>query len=219
MQLSQSAENCIKALFHLTEQVQKSSTSTSELAEKLNIKPASVTSMLRRLRDKKLISYKPYSAIKLSKKGRELAVQIIRKHRLWEVFLVETLGFSWDEVHDIAEQLEHIESQKLIEKLDAFLKYPNVDPHGDPIPSASGKLPISKKKQLATVVIGASYEVISVSDHSGVFLKYLIEHGISLGTRLTLDERHDFDASHSITLMDGRKITLSSKAAQQILVI
>jgi len=219
MKLSQSEENYIKALFHLTEQIQKSDTSSSELADKLKIKAASVTAMLRRLRDKKLVSYKPYSTIKLSKRGRELAVQIIRKHRLWEVFLVKTLGFSWDKVHDIAEQLEHIESAELINRLDAFLKHPSTDPHGDPIPNAKGIVLESRKKQLAKVVVGNSYKVVSVADDSSPFLKYLLEHGISIGSQLKLENRHEFDESHSITLLDGRKISLSKQAAEHILVI
>src|SRR3954454_8694896 len=148
--LSHTEENYLKALFHLTtESIDKSKAGTNELAAHLNVKPASVNDMLKKLKEKKLISYEKYGKISLTAEGKRKAVDIIRKHRLWETFLYEKLEFSWDEVHEIAEQLEHIQSQKLVDKLDKFLKYPQFDPHGDAIPNAKGEMKAPFKKTLA----------------------------------------------------------------------
>ena len=135
-----SEENYLKTIYHLTI-ISDSEISTNAIAEKMETKASSVTDMLKKLAEKDLVDYKKYQGVSLTEKGKLSAKMIVRKHRLWEVFLVEKLDFSWDEVHDIAEQLEHIKSEKLINKLDDFLGNPTEDPHGDPIPDKNGKLP------------------------------------------------------------------------------
>lgn len=219
MQISNTEENYLKAIFHLSESTKDKNTSTNILADKLGIKPASVTSMLKKLKAKELIYYEPYAKIVLSQLGSTKAIEIIRKHRLWEVFLVNTLGFSWDEVHEVAEQLEHIQSPKLINKLDAFLLYPTTDPHGDPIPNANGTMHSVHKENLSNVPINLQYEVVSVDDNSSEFLQFLISNGIGLSTYFKLIHRHDFDQSILIELTNNKRLTLSKSAASHIQVV
>lgn len=216
---SQAEENYLKAIYHLSQSEPVGSTSTNILADKLSIRPASVTSMLKKLKAKNLIHYEPYGKVVLTIQGQNLAIEVVRKHRLWEVFLVETLGFTWDEVHEVAEQLEHIQSKKLIEKLDAFLLHPKKDPHGDPIPKADGSINQIEKKNLQDAEAGKEYEVISVSDTSSAFLQYLIEHNIGLGCILKLIRKHSFDDSLLIELTSGQQLTLSKEAAAHLQVI
>ncbi len=145
--LSYTEENYLKGIFKLTiEMDDKEEAGTNEIANHLGIKPASANDMLKKLKDKKLIQYERYGKSSLTKEGKKLAIEIVRKHRLWESFLFEKLAFNWDEVHEVAEQLEHIQSKKLIDKLDQFLNYPSTDPHGDPIPNAKGEWPVKQKK-------------------------------------------------------------------------
>ncbi len=219
MQISNTEENYLKAIYHLSEDAQDKNTSTNILAEKLGIKPASVTSMLKKLKTKALINYEPYAKIELTQLGSTKAIEIIRKHRLWEVFLVNTLGFSWDEVHEVAEQLEHIQSPKLINKLDAFLLYPTTDPHGDPIPDAKGEIHSINKENLSEVETTEHYQVVSVNDNSSEFLQFLISSGIGLSTTFKLVHRHDFDQSILIELNNNKRLTLSKSAASHIQVV
>ena len=135
-----SEENYLKTIYHLTTSL-STEISTNAIAEMMETKASSVTDMLKKLAEKDLVHYKKYQGVFLTPKGKLAAKMIVRKHRLWEVFLVEKLDFSWDEVHEVAEQLEHIQSKKLIDKLDQFLEYPSIDPHGDPIPNAKGEWP------------------------------------------------------------------------------
>lgn len=218
MSLSFTEENYIKCIYHLSNQSDIGSTSTNTIAEDLNIKPATVTSMLKKLRDKKIISYERYGKIQLSKKGNAIAIEIIRKHRLWEVFLVNKLDFTWDEVHEIAEQLEHIQSKKLIDKLDEFLEFPEYDPHGDPIPNNEGKIKPKSKSYLSEAKVGGSYRIVAVNDSSSEFLQYLMQLQITLSTIVKVLERIQFDNSLLITLNKQKEFVISEKIAQNLII-
>jgi DtxR family Mn-dependent transcriptional regulator len=173
---------------------------------------------LKRLAEKKLISYKPYQGVKLTLKGRQTAIKVIRKHRLWEVFLVDKLKFSWDEVHDIAEQLEHIRSDELIEKLDDFLNKPKFDPHGDPIPDASGKFTTQKSIPLSVANKKLILVITGVTDHSKTFLQYLSNIGLKLGDQVKIEDWNEYDQSMKIKINNKHSFFLSHKAASNILV-
>src|ERR1700712_3517669 len=177
MKYSASKENYIKAIFHLQEQGQESVT-TNALADALQTKPASVTDMLKKLKTQKLLQYEKYRGVKLTPEGKKLAIQIIRKHRLWEFFLVEKLHFGWEEVHDIAEELEHISSKKLIDRLDEFLGFPQADPHGDPIPDSNGKMPINKQINLYDLPLNTVAAVSNIGDQSVEIMELLNHNNI-----------------------------------------
>jgi DtxR family Mn-dependent transcriptional regulator len=216
--LSYTEENYIKAIFHLSgdggEEVL-----TNDISEALITKPASVTDMLKKLSQKDLVNYKKYQGVTLTKLGRTAALKIIRKHRLWEVFLVEKLKFNWDEVHEIAEQLEHIQSGLLIEKLDEFLGYPAYDPHGDPIPNGEGKIKIKKMVLLSEVSEKYSGEVTCLKETSSSFLKYLDKIGIKIGTTIKVNNRVEFDASMDISIGKSKTgINISSEVSKNIFV-
>ena len=167
-----SEENYLKAIFHLAND-DDAAVSTNAIARKMETKASSATDMIQKLFEKGLIDYQKYKGVKLTENGRLAAVSVIRKHRLWEVFLVDKLRFSWDEVHEVAEQLEHIKSKKLISELDAFLEFPKEDPHGDPIPDHNGNMPYSKKLLLAKVKRSQRCICIGVKDSTRKFLQYL----------------------------------------------
>ncbi|RKS55528.1 DtxR family iron (metal) dependent repressor [Gillisia mitskevichiae] len=205
---SLSEENYLKAIFHL-ERSFPTGVSTNALAEEMSTKASSVTDMIKRLSEKKLVAYKKYQGVKLSKIGREAAVDIIRKHRLWEVFLVDKLGFAWDEVHEVAEQLEHIKSDKLIKELDRFLDFPKRDPHGDPIPDSKGNFAISNKVLLAELKKGESGICIGVKDSTPEFLQYLDKNNIALGKEISILEIESFDQSMLINL-NGKELKISN---------
>ena len=211
-----SEENYLKTIYHLTTIV-KSEVSTNAIAEKMETKASSVTDMLKKLAEKDLIHYKKYQGVSLTVNGELTAKMIVRKHRLWEVFLVEKLDFSWDEVHDIAEQLEHIKSDKLINKLDDFLGNPTEDPHGDPIPDANGKIIRKEKLLLSDLNENQSGICIGVKDSSSEFLKYLDKLEIALGSKIELISKEEFDASHRIRVND-KELTISSKIANNLYV-
>jgi DtxR family Mn-dependent transcriptional regulator len=211
-------ENYIKAIYKLTEKY-GDTINTNAIAEKTNTKAASVTDMLKRLSSKELINYKKYKGVTLTAKGEKLALNIIRKHRLWEMFLVVKLGFKWDEVHEIAEELEHINSEKLIEQLDQFLDYPKVDPHGDPIPDAKGKVNISKSLLLAKSNKNITYTMTGVVDHSPTFLKYLEQSGITLGCSIKIKDIVEFDNSLHIMINKRKNIFISNEVAKNILAL
>src|SRR5690606_10485000 len=160
-----SEENYLKTIYHLTSG-QNAAVSTNAIAEKIDTKASSVTDMIKKLADKKLVTYVRYQGVRLTPEGRHAAVMIVRKHRIWEVFLVDKLEFNWDEVHEIAEQLEHIKSEQLIDRLDAFLGHPAVDPHGDPIPNAEGKINKIPKKLLAEATLNEVVVCVGVKDSS-----------------------------------------------------
>ncbi len=205
---SLSEENYLKAIFHL-ERAYPTGVSTNALAEEMSTKASSVTDMIKRLSEKKLVAYKKYQGVKLSEFGRETAVEVIRKHRLWEVFLVDKLGFAWDEVHEVAEQLEHIKSEKLIIELDKFLGHPKKDPHGDPIPDAKGNFVFSDKVLLSELKLGESGICVGVKDSSTEFLQYLDKNDIALGKEISVLEKESFDHSMLINL-NGRELKISN---------
>lgn len=217
MIISITEENYLKAIFSATTLIE-GRVGNQLIAEKLTINPASVTEMLRKLDEKKLISYNRTNGAKLTKEGLKAAVKVVRKHRLWETFLVEHLNFTWDEVHEVAEQLEHIQSDKLLDELDVFLGNPNFDPHGDPIPDRNGKIPLIKSKILSEVEIGRKVKVVKVADNTASFLRYLDKQGIALADNIIIKEVQDFDKSLLIELKGKRELYLSAEAAKKIMV-
>ncbi len=209
-------ENYLKAIFHLSEQENGKLVSTNDLAEIMQTRAASVTDMLKKLSEKKYIHYKKYQGVALTAEGNSIALKIIRKHRLWEVFLVEKLGFKWDEIHDLAEQLEHIKSQKLTDRLDTFLGHPEFDPHGDPIPNAEGVMPTIRAVKLSEVETGQNFTIMGVSEDSSTFLQHLDRLGLKLGLELKLADISDFDQSLELELDNGQSIRVSSEVARNI---
>lgn len=218
MEISFTEENYLKAIYTLSHFYEWPEVSTNQISDRLKNKAATVTDMLKRLAEKKLIVYKRYQGVKLTEKGRQTAVKVIRKHRLWEVFLVDKLKFSWDEVHDIAEQLEHIRSDELIEKLDDFLGKPKFDPHGDPIPDASGKFSTQKSIALSLANKKGTFIITGVTDHSKSFLQYISNIGVKLGDNLRVEEWNEYDQSLKIKVNNKQLLFLSNKAASNILV-
>lgn len=214
--MTHSAENYLKTIYHLS-QANPDGVSTNAIAAMLDTKASSVTDMVKKLAERDLIIYQKYQGVILTETGRMAAKMIVRKHRLWEVFLVETLDFSWDEVHEIAEELEHIKSEKLIDKLSAFLNHPTLDPHGDPIPNSKGEIPTLEKKLLSEIEIGSPAICVGVKDTSTAFLKYLDKNGISLGEELKIVSREEFDGSLSL-LVKNHEITISNKIANNLFV-
>ena len=213
---STSEENYIKAIFHLQES--DDNVSTNELANELKTKPASVTDMMKKLKAKKLLNYQPYQGFRLTSEGTKVALSIIRRHRLWEYFLAEKLKFTWDEVHEVAEDLEHVSNKKLIDKLDEFLGFPRVDPHGDPIPDANGKIEISKKICLTELPLNIPATVSSVSDQSSEILELLEHKKIAIGTKLEVKKKFDFDNSMEIKIRQQPAFTISKQLAENIFV-
>ena len=194
-----SEEDYIKAIYHLGKG-KKTAVSTNSIAEKMMTKPSSVSDMVRKLSDKGLVNYKKYKGVSLTQLGTKTALNLVRKHRLWEVFLVDKLDFTWDEVHEVAEQLEHIKSEKLIDKLDEHLGFPEVDPHGDPIPSKNGEFKNSIKKLLKDLPIGTTGICVGVKDSSPSFLKFLDKNQIALGDEIYILDKEEFDDSFIIKI-------------------
>lgn len=213
-----SEENYLKAIFKLSK-LGNNKVSVKAIADALGNNPASVIDMLKKLTDKKLISYEKKSGAQLTDNGLFTALQIVRKHRLWEVFLKEKLEYSWAEVHEIAEQLEHIKHHELADRLDKFLGFPEYDPHGDPIPDAKGKLPNASKMTLSEIEAGKECRVVAVKDTSNDFLKYLQHLSVEIGTRIVLLEKIDFDGSVIIEINKGAKTSVSKKFAESLLVV
>ena len=211
-------ENYLKAIYHLSTG-NNSVVSTNQIAEMTSTKAASVTDMLKKLAEKKLINYIKYQGVTLTEAGKNAAVNIVRKHRLWEVFLVEKLGFKWDEVHDIAEELEHINSESLINRLDDFLENPAADPHGDPIPDRSGTIHQKKLIKISDMHQDQSGIISGVSEHSSVFLKLLEKMGLTLGAKIRISEIIEFDGSIMLLVNDHADKTISREVAKNILVM
>ncbi|MBA6313621.1 metal-dependent transcriptional regulator [Cellulophaga sp. HaHa_2_95] len=214
--MTHSEEDYLKAIYHLGG-TENETVSTNAIAEQMDTKPSSVTDMIRKLSEKGYVSYKKYQGVSLTDDGKEKALSIVRKHRLWEVFLVDKLDFSWDEVHEIAEQLEHIKSEKLIDSLDRHLNYPKFDPHGDPIPSKNGELMKTTKRLLNEVELKQTGICVGVKDSSAPFLKFLDKHGIALGDKITVLDKEDFDGSLQINI-NGRSILISHLIASNLYV-
>ncbi len=213
---STAEENYIKAIFHL--QQADENVTTNEVAAELNTKPASVTDMLKKLKQKKILNYEKYQGFRLSAEGKKIALTIVRKHRLWEYFLVEKLAFGWDEVHEMAEELEHLASTKLIDKLDAFLGFPKFDPHGDPIPDINGKMAVRKQINLIDLPINQKAEVSAVASQSTELLELLKHKQISIGTKIMVKQKFAFDHSLDIKLDKQAPFTISQQLAQVLMV-
>lgn len=216
--LTYTEENYLKTIYQQSVKSKLAVVTTNTLADCLITTAASVSDMLRKLALKKLVKYKKYQGVQLSAKGEKIALVVLRKHRLWEMFLVEKLNFTWDEVHEVAEQLEHINSEKLITELDKFLRYPKFDPHGDPIPDAAGKIPALSAIKLSDALPNKAFVVIGVSEHSSAFLKHLKSMDIAPGTTLKVKTINPFDYSMQVLLNNRNTCFVSYETAKNILV-
>jgi DtxR family Mn-dependent transcriptional regulator len=213
---STSEENYLKAIYRL--KGAETTVTTNELAHELRTKPASVTDMMKKLKVKKLLHYQPYQGFRLTADGIRVALGIIRRHRLWEFFLAEKLRFTWDEVHEVAEDLEHVSNRKLIDRLDEYLGFPRIDPHGDPIPDASGKIETIRKICLLDLPLNIAAQVNSVSDHSSDVLELLEHKHINIGTRIEIRKRFSFDDSLEIKAGRQSPFAISRQLAETIFV-
>jgi DtxR family Mn-dependent transcriptional regulator len=214
---SLSEENYLKAIYRLSQDSGQKITPTA-IAEALENNPASVVDMIRKLVDKALIEYDKKNGVSLTPLGQKSALLIVRRHRLWEVFLLEKLGYNWDEIHDIAEELEHIQDSTLADRLEKFLGFPEYDPHGDPIPKANGKVPKPYSQTLADAVEDCTYKVVAVRDTSSTFLQYLQRLNIKIGTAIVLLEKIPYDGSLMIRIDDDVQATVSLKFGESILI-
>jgi DtxR family transcriptional regulator, Mn-dependent transcriptional regulator len=209
-------ENYIKAIYKIADRDGRA-VATNAIASQMQTSAASVTDMIKRLSEKKLVNYQKYRGVTLSDIGRALATDLVRKHRLWEAFLVDKLHFKWNEIHDIAEELEHIDSSELINRLDAFLDFPRFDPHGDPIPSIDGKFTLRNQVILAELEAGITATVVGVRAHEDSFLAHLDDIGLSLSRKVEVLEKYRYDDSLLIEI-EGTRRTISSKVAGNIYV-
>jgi DtxR family Mn-dependent transcriptional regulator len=210
-------ENYLKAIFKISGKDSRR-VSTNDIADELRTKASSVTDMLQKLADKHLIRYEKYKGVSLTPKGRKIAAGVVRKHRLWEVFLVDHLQFRWDEIHDIAEQLEHIQSERLTDKLEEFLGYPKNDPHGDPIPDKDGNIVHHKDLTLSDLDPGESGSIVGVKEHSSDFLQYLDGVKLLLGTQIIVSKRFDYDQSMMISI-GGQELMISERVSKNLYVV
>jgi DtxR family Mn-dependent transcriptional regulator len=209
-------ENYLKAILSLSLQGEEL-VSTNSIAAEMNTSAASVSDMLKKLQEKKLIIYKKYKGVALNKQGKSIAVNILRKHRLWETFLVKKLDFNWDEVHDVAEQLEHIKSEELIDKLDSFLNYPKFDPHGEVIPTKEGTILQTDRVLLSEIEENTNGIVLGVTLDETSFLQYLNKLEIEIGTEIQIFDRIDFDKSVNISI-NNKKQNISNELAKHLLI-
>lgn len=216
--LTYTEENYLKAIYSIQANSKQKGVSVNEIAERMTTKPGTVTDMLRKLSEKELIHYEKYKKVELSKTGQSAALLVLRKHRLWETFLHHKLNFQWDEVHEVAEQLEHIQSTKLIERLDDFLGFPEFDPHGDPIPNSEGELPHTSTLALIDAEPGKACKVVAVRDTSSAFLQQLEKLQLQIGTMLKVTEVMPYDNSVMVSREKGDAFLLSEKIARNILV-
>ena len=214
--LTHTEENYLKSIYSL-ELSSSKNVSTTLLAKKMKTKASSVTDMIKKLADKNLVDYEKYKGVSLTKSGKTIAVKIVRKHRLWEVFLVNKLDYNWDEVHEIAEQLEHIKSYSLTDKLDKYLEFPTHDPHGDPIPDKNGNIEHHKNVMLSSIQIGESCVVIGVKDSSTAFLKFLDNSNIKLGSVIKVIAIEDFDNSMNIE-SNNSSFSISNQISKNLFV-
>ena len=216
MKYSVSEENYIKAIYHLQQEVDR--VNTMLLASTLETKPASITDMLKKLKTKRLLDYKPYYGFKLSAEGNRVALSIVRRHRLWEFFLAEKLKFNWEEVHEMAEDLEHVSNKKLIDKLDAFLGYPKFDPHGDPIPDQDGKLQKEEHVLLSELKVKAQGRVTKIKSHSKKIMDLVAHQHINIGSRITVKKVFEFDESMEIVIDGKTTKNISQQLAKNIFI-
>jgi len=208
-------ENYLKAIYHLS--TQSKSVSTNQIAASLNTKAASVTDMLKKLAEKELINYARYQGVTLSQKGEKVALSIVRKHRLWEYFLVEKLNFKWDEVHEVAEELEHISSRELVDRLDEFMGHPKFDPHGDPIPDKNGHFKANELKPVSSLLVNTVGIISGVREHSPAFLQHLEKIKLVIGKKIKVCDINSYD--HSITLLlEDELLYISRDVANNLLI-
>lgn len=218
MVLSFTEENYLKAIYKLMESG-TSKINTNAISTEVDTAPASVTDMIRKLAEKKLVNYAKYQGVSLTGQGKKSAINVIRKHRLWELFLVSKLGFSWDEVHEIAEQLEHIQSESLVKKLYAFLGKPKWDPHGDPIPDEQGNFFSQKSFPLSTATENEKLVISGVAEHSTDFLQFLDKNGLTRGKKIFIKEITAYDQSMCISVNGTKQVRyISAEVARNILV-
>lgn len=215
MELSSTEENYLKAIYMLSSD-RDQAVSTNGISNRLQTKPASVSDMLKKLSKKEVINYQKYQGVSITEKGRKLALEVIRKHRIWEVFLVKTLKFQWDEVHDMAEQLEHIQAPLLISRLEKFLGYPKYDPHGDPIPNENGEITTKPRVELISLNPGQSGKLAMVKDSGTLFLQYLDKIDLHLGDRITVVEKMGYDGSIVVNLKGKKDVNLSLQVAKNL---
>jgi DtxR family transcriptional regulator, Mn-dependent transcriptional regulator len=213
---NETIENYLKTIYNLSRD-NKAAVGNFQLAKKLNIKPSSVTESLRKLHELKYVIYEKSYGTRLTAIGAKMALNIVRRHRIWETYLAKELGFGWDEVHEIAEELEHVQNDKLIKKLSEILGNPNYDPHGDPIPDEKGKIKKANFMSLAAVKVKYHYKIMGVSDHSSAFLKHLEKNKLIIGATITIKSIEEFDQS-IVILCDNKEIIITPKVAENIIV-
>ncbi|RZL14277.1 MAG: metal-dependent transcriptional regulator [Hymenobacter sp.] len=213
---SHTEENYLKTIYKLAEAEPGQDVSTNRIAAALSTRAASVTDMLRRLAEKELLEYEKYKGVRLTPEGRRIALLTVRKHRLWEVFLVQQLGFSWDEVHEVAEELEHVQSPLLMRRLDAFLNFPTLDPHGDPIPAEDGAVRRPAHRLLAELAVGECGTLAAVKDTSPPFLQYLDKVGLPLGAQVRVLDKVAFDNSLELCINEGHTVLISAEVGRNL---
>lgn len=216
-QLSQAEENYLKAIYKISSE-EGVPVSNNSISVEMSTSAASVTDMINRLSQKELVHYQKRKGVRLTEAGATTATHLVRKHRLWETFLVEKLNFTWDEVHELAEQLEHIKSRELINRLDEFLDFPKYDPHGDPIPDENGLMAERQQVLLSQLPVGQKAVVVGVKDHSTPFLQYLERTGLLLGAELMVHERFAYDNSLQLEVANQQKLLVSQKVGQHLFV-
>lgn len=209
-------ENYLKALLNLSDAT--GAVNVKDLSKRLEIKMPSVTSMMKKMADKGLVHYESYKPLRLTEKGKKEAALIIRKHRLTEMFLVEKMGFRWDEVHDIAEQIEHVKAPEFFAKMDELLGFPKFDPHGSPIPDKNGKMVWATWVKLSECAAGDSVKVVAVTKSSEEFLKFLNGRDIALGLKLRIQSIESFDKSMVVSYGTRKSETLSQTVCERLLV-
>lgn len=215
--LSKAEENYLKAIYKLFER-QRGSVSTNSIAEEMSTTAASVSDMLKKLSDKKLINYEKYYGATLSDQGKAIATKLVRRHRLWETFLVSNLKFGWEEVHDLAEELEHVPSDRLIDRLEEFLSFPKFDPHGDPIPDRQGRYTLRVQYLLSDCAVGDALSVVGVQNHSRTYLEVLKKLDIALGTTIQIEEKLEYDRSMKVMINSKTQHQLTYEISSQLYV-
>ena len=215
--ISQAEENYLKAIYKINEREGKSA-NTNAISAAMNTTAASVTDMLKRLAENEFINYEKYKGVTLTTEGARTATALVRKHRIWEVFLCDKLNYSWDECHDLAEQLEHIHSTDLIDRLDSFLGKPKFDPHGDPIPDRDGNYAARQQVLLAEMKLGDKGVMVGVQEHSTPFLQHLDRLGLVLAAKVTILEVFEFDKSVKIKLNDNSELLISNKVSENVFI-
>ncbi|MCH7411878.1 metal-dependent transcriptional regulator [Belliella sp. R4-6] len=218
MQLTHAEENYLKAIYQLSE-AGKKGVSTNDISAEMKTKPASVSDMLRKLGEKEVIEYRKYYGVHITEEGKKFALRTIRKQRLWEVFLVEKLRFAWDEVAEVADELEHVQSTILIQRLDEYLGFPKFDPHGDPIPDEYGDVRSRPRLPINEIDINGTGQIVAVKDSSAAFLRYLDKVGAYIGARIKVLEKVEFDGSIEILVDNKKTIFMSKDVAANILVM